>query len=80
MTVELTEEDMCQELSGAEQAPAPQLPVHDPMAHIPDVVIASPAQAMASRKKKPSEAFTPRIRVTLQVGNMFEGATQAYVH
>ncbi|WPP02442.1 hypothetical protein SFA35_25065 (plasmid) [Pseudomonas sp. HR96] len=80
MTVELTEEDeedMRQALFGASHAPAPQVTIHDPMAHIPDVVIVA---SVPARKKKPSKAFTPRMRVTLQVGNVFEGATQAYVH
>ncbi|WPP02438.1 hypothetical protein SFA35_25045 (plasmid) [Pseudomonas sp. HR96] len=80
MTVELTEEDMRQALFGAAQAPAPQVTIHDPMAHIPDVVIVPPAVATAGRKKKRGGAFTLRMRVTLQVGNVFEGATQAYVH
>ncbi|WPP02374.1 hypothetical protein SFA35_25615 (plasmid) [Pseudomonas sp. HR96] len=77
MTVELTEEDMRQALFGAAHAPAPQVTIHDPMAHIPDVVI---VPAVTPRKKKPSKALTPRVRVTLQVGNEFEGATQVYVH
>ncbi|MGI4840246.1 MAG: hypothetical protein ACRYF9_21805 [Janthinobacterium lividum] len=80
MTVELTEEEMRRALFGADQAPAPQVAIPDPMAHIPDVVIVPPAPAVAARKKKPSTAFTPRVRVTLQVGNVFEGATQTYVH
>ncbi|WPP02429.1 hypothetical protein SFA35_25910 (plasmid) [Pseudomonas sp. HR96] len=78
MTVELIEEDMRQALFGAAQAPPPQVTIHDPMAHIPDVVIVP--QAVRARKKKPSKAFTPRMRVTLQVGNEFEGVTQTYVH
>lgn len=80
MTVELTEEDMRQALFGAAHAPTPQVTIHDPMAHIPDVVIVPPAPAVGSRRKKPSMTSTPRVRVTLQVGNEFEGATQAYVH
>ncbi|WP_213881943.1 hypothetical protein [Pseudomonas sp. dw_358] len=80
MTAELTEEEMRRALFGAEQAPAPQVQIPDPMAHIPDVVIVPPAPAVATRKKKSSGAFTPRVRVTLQVGNELEGATQPYVH
>lgn len=80
MTVELTEEEMRQALFGAELAPAPQVAIPDPMAHIPDVMIVPPAPATAVLKKKASAAFTPRVRVTLQVGNVFEGAKQAYVH
>jgi hypothetical protein len=59
---------------------ASQVTISDPMAHIPDVVILPPAPAAAACKKKASRAFTPRLRVTLQVGNVFEGATQAYVY
>lgn len=80
MTVELTEADMRQALFGAEQAPASYVTISDPMAHIPDMVIVPLAPAVATRKKRVSKAFTPRLRVTLQVGNEFEGATQVYVH
>jgi hypothetical protein len=65
---------MRQALFGAAHAVAPRLSVHDPMPRIPDVVIMPPAPAIANRRKKPSQAFTPRLRVTLQVGNLFEGA------
>ena len=80
MTSELTEEEMRRALFGAAQAPTPHVPISDPMAHIPDVVIVPPIPAVAARKKKTSTAFTPRLRVTLQVGNVFEGPTQTYVH
>lgn len=80
MTVELPEEDMRQGLFGAAHAPAPQLPVHDPMADIPDVMIRPPGPSVATRRKKPNKAFTPRMRVTLQVGTVLEGGIRPYVH
>ena len=50
------------------------------MAQIADVVIVPPAPATAGREEKRGGAFTPQLRVTLQVGNVFEGITQTYVH
>ena len=48
------------------------------MEAIPDVVIEPPA-AMA-KKRKIEKAFTPRLKVTLRVGNVFEGEAQELVH
>lgn len=31
-------------------------------------------------KKKAAKAFTPRLKVTLRVGNEFEGETYALIH
>jgi hypothetical protein len=62
MTVELIEEEMRRASFGAKQAPAPLVPIQDPMAHIPDVVIVPPAPAIAAQKKKPSTAFALRVR------------------
>ncbi|MDD1963770.1 hypothetical protein NPS29_00395 [Pseudomonas putida] len=31
-------------------------------------------------KKKAAKAFTPRLRVTMQVGNQFEGKTYDLIH
>lgn len=76
---DLTEEEMRCALFGAAEAPAPtHVRISDPMEAIPDVVIVPPA-AMA-RKRKVEKAFTPRLRVTLRVGNVFEGETQEPVH
>lgn len=54
------------------------MPITDPMAHIPDVVIVPPAPA--ARKKKASQAFTPRLRVTLDVGNEFNGEVETSLY
>ena len=42
---------------------------------LPEVVFVPPP---SPKKKKPVNAFTPRLRVVLQVGNEFEGATQEF--
>ncbi|OWP72948.1 hypothetical protein [Pseudomonas sp. K2I15] len=43
-----------------------------------DVVILPLAKAVT--KKRASKAFTPRLRVTLKVGNEFEGETHEIIH
>ena len=76
---DLTEEEMRRALFGAAEAPAPtQVRISDPMENIPDVIIALPTAAM--KKRKVEKAFTPRLRVTLRVGNEFEGETEELVH
>jgi hypothetical protein len=42
------------------------------------VVFVKPAPPAA--KKKAAKAFTPRLRVTLRVGNEFEGKTFELIH
>lgn len=76
---DLTEEEMRRALFGAAEAPAPtHVHIPDPMEAIPDVVIVPPATV--ARKRKVEKAFTPRLKVTLRVGNVFEGETQELVH
>jgi len=79
MHEELTEEEMRQALFGSAepvtQADAVPVPVPAPLA---DIVIIEPVKA--SHKRKVSKAFAPRLRVTLRVGNEFEGETQEWVH
>lgn len=75
---DLTEEEMRRALFGTEQAPAPAVvPSADPLASVPDVVFVPPA---AATKRKVEKAFTPRLKVTLRVGNVFEGETEELVH
>ena len=50
----------------------------DPMEAIPDVIIVPPPAV--AKKRKVDKAFTPRLKVTLRVGNVFEGETQEVVH
>ena len=76
MNTEMIEEEMRRALFGPSQAPVPQVTITEPAAHVPDAVIVTPI----ATKKKVGKAFTPRLRVTLQVGNVFEGDTQLYVH
>lgn len=77
MNPELTEEEMRRALFGDAEVSAPATPgvVNEP---VPEVVIEPPAKPVA--KKKIAKAFTPRLRVTLRVGNVFEGETQEFLH
>ena len=77
MNNELNEEEMRSALFGnltaAEQVSA--TPVQAP---IPDI---APAQSVKPpQQKKIAKAFTPRLRVTLRVGNEFEGKTYEMIH
>lgn len=77
---DLTEEEMRRALFGAEEAPAPTVvPSADPLASVPDVVFVPPAVPV-TKKRRVEKAFTPRLKVTLRVGNVFEGDTQELVH
>lgn len=76
MNTELTEEEMRRALFGESESPAPVINSH--VQNIaPDVVIVRPVKAA---KKKVSKGFTPRLRVTLRVGNEFEGEMHEMVH
>lgn len=78
MNPELTEEEMRRALFGTapheEQVSAPS--VQEP---VPEVVFTKPVVAPAA-KKKVAKAFTPRLRVTLRVGNEFEGKMHELMH
>jgi len=78
MNTELTEEEMRRALFGTtqreEQEPAPL--VKEP---VEEVVLAKPLVAPAA-KKKVAKAFTPRLKVTLRVGNEFEGKMHEFIH
>ena len=73
MNPELTEEEIRRALFG-DAAPAPQITA----APLPEVVFVRPAPSTA--EKKAAKAFTPRLRVTLRVGNEFEGKTLELIH
>lgn len=78
MSADLTEEEMRRALFGTAQ-PEHQLraaPVQKP---VPDVVFTKPVVAPAA-KKKMAKAFTPRLKVTLRVGNEFEGKMYELIH
>lgn len=77
MTPDLTEEEMRRALFGDA---VPASPVDVPVAHelVPEIVFVKPTTLAA--KKKAAKAFTPRLRVTLRVGNEFEGKTFELIH
>jgi hypothetical protein len=76
MTSELTEAEMRRALFGNALVSAPI--VTCPKETVPDIVIVPPAKSVA--RKKAAKAFTPRLRVTLRVGNEFEGQTYELIH
>ena len=76
---DLTEEEMRRALFGTAEAPTPaHVHISDPMEAIPDVII-GPSTAVA-KKRKVDKAFIPRLKVTLRVGNVFEGEMQQLIH
>lgn len=77
MNTELTEEEMRRALFGESESSEPVINSHV-QDTVPDVVIVQPVKA--AKKKKVSKAFTPRLRVTLRVGNEFEGKMHEIVH
>jgi hypothetical protein len=78
MNADLTEEEMRRALFGEAQ---PDVQVSAPLVEEPveEVVPAKPVVAPAA-KKKAAKAFTPRLRVTLRVGNEFEGKMIELIH
>ncbi|WP_397453698.1 hypothetical protein [Pseudomonas sp. NA-150] len=72
----LTEEEMREALFGITTPVQADIP--PTQAPIPDTVIDAPAKP--AQKKKVAKAFTPRLRVTLRVGNEFEGEMQEMIH
>ncbi len=78
MTPDLTEEEMRRALFGNAE-PAAQVGAASIPEPIPEVVFTKPAAAPAP-KKKSAKAFTPRLRVTLRVGNEFEGKMHELIH
>ena len=78
MNSELTEEEMRRALFGTPQ-PEEQVSVPVVEEPVPEVVFTKPVAAPVA-KKKAAKAFTPRLRVTLRVGNEFEGNMQELTH
>ncbi|WP_346830862.1 hypothetical protein ABDX87_28245 [Pseudomonas abietaniphila] len=78
MIGDLTEEEMRRALFGTAEPEnqMPAVPVEEP---VPEVVFARPVAAPVA-KKKMAKAFTPRLKVTLRVGNVFEGETYELIH
>lgn len=57
--------------------PAPQVTAPPPEP-VPEVVFVKPTAP--APKNNAAKAFTPRLRVTLRVGNEFEGKTHELIH
>jgi hypothetical protein len=77
MNTELTEEEMRRALFGGSESPEPVINSHV-QDTAPNVVTVQPVKV--AKKSKVSSAFTPRLRVTLRVGNEFEGKMHEIVH
>lgn len=77
MNTELMEDEMRRALFGDSEPSAPAIN-SDVQDTVPDVVIVQPVKA--AKKKAVSKGFTPRLRVTLRVGNEFEGEMYEMVH
>ena len=77
MNTELMEDEMRRALFGDSEPSAPAINsgVQDT---VPDVVIVQSVKT--ARKQAVSKGFTPRLRVTLRVGNEFEGEMHELVH
>lgn len=77
MSSELTEEEMRRALFGGAEvsAPATSAEASDPA---PEIGVELPPKS--STKRTSANAFTPRLRVILRVGNDFEGHTQEMTH
>lgn len=76
MNTELTEEEMRRALFGKSEPSASAANTHTQA--IPDVVMVKPIKA--AKRNQVSKGFTPRLRVTLRVGNEFEGKMHEIVH
>ncbi|MEN4753401.1 hypothetical protein ABEH28_27055 [Pseudomonas sp. Ps21-P2] len=76
MATQLTEEEMRQALFGSASgvAPEPAQPQRD-QKEAPAVVIQPPAR---TAKQGASATLRPKLRVTLRVGNEYEGETQMF--
>jgi hypothetical protein len=78
MSPDLTEEEMRRALFGTTQTEV-HLTTTPEQEIVPEAVITKPAAAPVA-KKKLAKAFTPRLRVTLRVGNEFEGKMNELTH
>ena len=80
MSTELIEEEMRRAVFGS-LAPAPvAIETSSPPAQTTASDIKLAQQSKPAEKKKAAKAFTPRLKVTLHVGNEFEGKTFEMSH
>ncbi|WP_231422234.1 hypothetical protein [Pseudomonas sp. Leaf59] len=75
--MELTEEEMRRALFGGPVTPALAIDAHE-KATVPDLLPVEPLKD--AKKKQVSKSFTPKLRVTLRVGNEFEGKMHKIVY
>lgn len=78
MNPDLIEEEMRRALFGTAE-PALQAAASAAQEPVPEIVFTK-AVATSVPKKKAAKAFTPRLRVTMRVGNEFEGKTFELIH
>ena len=78
MNADLTEEEMRRALFGTAEpeSQVAAVPVQEP---VPEVVFTRTVAAPVA-KKKAAKAFMPRLRVTLRVGNEYEGEMHELIH
>lgn len=76
MNSELTEEEMRGALFGGTDPVTQGLVLAQKT--VPEISITSPTES--AKQKQAVKAFTPRLRVTLRVGNEFEGKMHEIVH
>lgn len=75
MNKKLIEDEMRRALFGDAEI---STSINTPVVHAPQPEVVAPVNTVT--KKKASKAFTPRLRVTLRVGNEFEGETYEITH
>lgn len=78
MNPDLTEEEMRRALFGTAQ-PENQVSAPPVQESVSEVVFSEPV-AVTVAKRKVAKAFTARLRVTLRVGNEFEGKMHELTH
>src|SRR3990167_1355101 len=78
MNSDLTEEEMRRALFGTDE-PEVQVSAPPVQESAPKVLLTEPV-APPTVKKAVTKAFTPRLRVTLRVGNEFEGKMHELIH
>ena len=77
MNSKLTEEEMRRALFGEPEPHAPKVTAPVPEI-VQEIVPVQPLKAV--KKNATSKGFTPRLKVTLRVGNEFEGKMHEVVH
>ncbi len=77
MDIELTEDEMRRALFGHAQTSEP---LHVPHVRKELAVSVTVLPPIAGKKRKPPTAFTPKLKVTLRVGNEFEGSRETFFY